>query len=93
MHHHLEHHSERVKDTVATVLAAATATGGVDSVRATFHAFAGLWGDCAAILVSALTVLWWGIRLADTIVARLPAGRAKRLLGGIIGSSIDRPSS
>lgn len=91
MHQYLELHAERVKDTAATVLAAATATGGIDSVRDTFHLLAGIWGDCAAVLVSFLTVLWWGIRLADTIVARLPPGRAKRLLGGIVGSSTDRP--
>ena len=91
MHQHLETHGERVKDTVATLLAAATASGGFEGVRDTFHLFAGIWGDCAAVLVSALTVLWWGLRLADSIVARLPAGRAKRLLGGIVGSSTDRP--
>lgn len=91
MHQHLDAAATRAKDALATILAAATASGGVDAVRDTMHTLAGIWGDCAAVLVSLLTVVWWGIRLADTIVARLPAGRAKRLLGGIIGSSTDRP--
>ena len=86
MHQHLETHGERVKDTVATLLAAATASGGFEGVRDTFHLFAGIWGDCAAVLVSALTVLWWGLRLADTAIERWQARKAKRLLGGVLGS-------
>lgn len=87
MHPHLEQHGERAKDTAATLLAAATASGGFDSVRDTFHMFAGIWGDCAAILVSGLTVLWWGIRLFDTLASRWNERKLRRLLGGPAGST------
>lgn len=91
MHQHLEQHGERAKDVAFTVLAAATATGGSDTVRDTFHTLVGIWGDCAAVLVSGLTVLWWGLRLFDTLAARWQERQAKRMLGGLLGGRTDRP--
>ena len=83
LHHHADTVGEKAVLTIATL---ATASGGVDTVRETFHLLAGIWGDLAGILVSLLTVTWWSLKLADTLVAKWRARRALPLVGGPIGS-------
>lgn len=84
LHHHSDRGLENAGLTFATL---ATASGSVDQVRETVHLLAGLWGDLAGVLVSLLTVTWWGLKVADTVLSKWRARRAPLpLVGGPIGS-------